>query len=72
MKFLVVIEQSASSCSGYLPDLPGCVATGESPEKVMEQIVKALGMHLKGMEEDALPIPPPSAKADCISHEKAL
>ncbi len=71
MKYLVVIEQGASNYSGYLPDLPGCVATGESPEEVMEQIVKAVGMHLKGMEEVGLPIPPHSAKADYISYEKA-
>jgi predicted RNase H-like HicB family nuclease len=49
MKYLVVIEQSASNYSGYLPDLPGCVATGDSPTEVMEQIVKAVELHLKSM-----------------------
>ncbi len=63
MKYLVVIEQSASNYSGYLPDLPGCVATGDSQEEVMEQIVKAVDLHLNGMEEDGLPIPPLSTKA---------
>jgi predicted RNase H-like HicB family nuclease len=71
MKYLVVIEQSASNYSGYLPDLPGCVATGDSPTEVMEQIVKAVELHLKGMEEDGLLIPPPSAKAEYLSYEKA-
>jgi len=71
MKYLVVIEKSENNYSGYLPDLPGCAATGESPEEVMGQIVKAVDMHLKGMEEDGLPIPLPSAMADYISYEKA-
>jgi predicted RNase H-like HicB family nuclease len=71
MEYLVVIEQTENNYSGYLPDLPGCVVAGESPEEVMGQIVKAVDMHLRGMEEDGLPIPPPSARADYISFEKA-
>lgn len=64
MEYLVVIEKAESNHAAYLPDLPGCVATGETPEEVMTAIRKAVDMHLCGMREDGLTIPSPSARAD--------
>jgi predicted RNase H-like HicB family nuclease len=66
MEYLVVIEKAESNYAAYLPDLPGCVATGETPEEVMKAIRKAVQMHLRGMKEDGLTIPSPSAKADYL------
>lgn len=64
MEYLVVIEKAESNHAAYLRDLPGCVATGETPEAVMDAIKKAVEMHLRGMREDGLTIPSPSARAD--------
>jgi predicted RNase H-like HicB family nuclease len=66
MEYLVVIEKAINNYSAYLPDLPGCVATGETPEQVMDAIRKAVPMHLEGMREDGLTIPSPSARADYL------
>lgn len=66
MEYLVVIEKAESNYAAYLPDLPGCVATGETPEAVMDAIKKAVEMHLRGMREDGMTIPSPSARADYL------
>ena len=66
MQYLVVIEKAESNYAAYLPDLPGCVATGETPEEVMGAIKKAVKMHLRGMREDGLTIPSLSARADYL------
>ena len=66
MEYLVVIEKAESNYSAYLPDLPGCVATGDTPEEVLSAIKKAVEMHLQGMREDGLAIPSPSAKAEYL------
>jgi predicted RNase H-like HicB family nuclease len=65
-RFLVVIEKAGRNHSAYLPDLPGCVATGATPEEAMERIRVAIGMHVQGLREDHLPIPAPSAAADYV------
>ena len=66
MEYLVVIEKAESNHAAYLPDLPGCVATGETPEEVMTAIRKAVEMHLRAMRDDGLTIPSPSARADYL------
>jgi len=71
MKYLVVIERANGNYSAYLPDLPGCVAAGDTVEEVLQLIRRAVDMHLSGMEEDGLTIPEPSARADYVSLEKA-
>jgi predicted RNase H-like HicB family nuclease len=71
MKYLVVIERANGNYSAYLPDLPGCVAAGDTVEEVLQLIRRAVDMHLRGMEEDGLTIPEPSARADYVSLEKA-
>ena len=61
MRYLVVIEQGESSIGAYVPDLPGCVAVGDTREEVLTSIQKAIEMHLEGMREDGLAIPQPSS-----------
>ena len=63
MKFTVVIEKAPNNFSAYVPDLPGCVATGKSREEVTKLIEEAVHMHLEGMREDGLEIPVPQASS---------
>lgn len=65
-KFLVVIEKAANNYSAYSPDLPGCVATGETKEAVEANMQEAIRMHLEGLREDGLPIPDPAASAEYV------
>jgi predicted RNase H-like HicB family nuclease len=62
-----VIERAGDNWSAYLPDVPGCVATGGTPEEVRQRISEALAMHLEGLREDGLPIPEPTAKAEYVA-----
>ncbi len=66
MKYLVVVEKAEGNFSAYVPDLPGCVATGMTPEDVQQNIREAVAMHLEGLREDGLPIPEPQAQAEFV------
>lgn len=61
MKYAVVIEKTPQNYSAYVPDLPGCVATGESIQEVTQNIQEAIAFHVEGMREDGEPIPEPKA-----------
>lgn len=67
MRYAVVIEQAGENYSAYVPDLPGCVATGATLEEVERQIREALEFHLEGMRQDGLPIPKPSSRVEYIN-----
>lgn len=71
MKYLIVIERAEKNFSAYLPDLPGCVATGKTRDEVVRRIVKAADMHIKGLEEDGFPIPEPKTTAEYLNFELA-
>ena len=60
MDYRVVIEKSPNNYAAYVPDLPGCVAVGDSRREVTRNIREAIEFHLDGMREDGVPIPPPS------------
>lgn len=60
MDYAVVIEKGETSYGAYVPDLPGCVAVGETLEEVETLINEAIQIHLEGMREDELPIPEPT------------
>jgi len=66
MRYAIVIEKANGNYSAYVPDLPGCVATGATVEEVEDQIREAVAFHLDGMREDGLPVPPPSSQVDYI------
>jgi predicted RNase H-like HicB family nuclease len=59
MKFAVVIERANGNYSAYVPDLPGCIATGASEEETEEEIRKAIEFHIEGLKLDGLPVPEP-------------
>ncbi len=66
MRYAVVIEKADGNYSAYVPDLPGCVATGQTPEEVNTNIRDAIRFHLDGLREDGLPIPQPEALCDYV------
>jgi predicted RNase H-like HicB family nuclease len=66
MRYAVVIEKARGNYSAYVPDLPGCIATGETVAEVQELIREAIELHIAGMREDGLLIPPPSSQVEYI------
>ena len=66
MQYAIVNEREGDSFGAYVPDLPGCVAVGESEEEVRGLIREAIPFHLEGMREDGEPITPPSAHVEYV------
>ena len=66
MRYVMIIEPGARNYSAYLPDLPGCVATGKTIDEVRQRMREAIELHLEGMREDGLPIPKPTSLADYV------
>ena len=66
MRYAVVIEQADSNFSAYVPDLPGCVATGATIKDAENEMREAIKFHIEGMKEDGLPIPAPSSAVEYI------
>lgn len=65
-RFLVVIEKANGNYSAYSPDLPGCVATGETRDEVEHNMYEAIEMHLHGLREDNISIPKSNSIAEYI------
>ena len=59
MRYAIVVERAEHNYSAYVPDLPGCVATGLTVEETEREIREAIGFHLEGLIEDGLPVPQP-------------
>ena len=66
MRYAVVIEQAVGNYSAYVPDLPGCIATGQTLGEVESEISQAIAFHIEGMVEDGLPVPHPSSQVEYI------
>lgn len=66
MRYAIVIEKAASNYSAYVPDLPGCVATGESIQETETMIREAIEFHMEGLRADSLPIPQPSSQVEYV------
>ena len=66
-KYLVVIEKAEKNFAAFCPDLPGCVATGTTKREVERNIREAIALHLEGLKEDGLPIPPHTATAEYVA-----
>jgi predicted RNase H-like HicB family nuclease len=65
-RYAIVVENAGSNLAAYVPDLPGCVATGESKEEVERLIREAIELHLEGLAEDGLPIPEPTSQVEYV------
>lgn len=66
MQYAVVIEPGETSFGAYVPDLPGCVAVGETEAEVRTLIREAIAFHLDGLREDGDPVRPPSAHVEYV------
>ena len=66
MRYAVVIEKATNNYSAYVPDLPGCIATGTTIEEAEQLIREAIVFHLTGLREDGVPIPQPSSQVEYI------
>jgi predicted RNase H-like HicB family nuclease len=66
MRYAVVIESAEGNFSAYVPDLPGCVATGSTIEETERAIREAIQFHIEGLREDGAPIPTPKSRVDYV------
>ena len=66
MHYLVIFEKGPTSFGAYVPDLPGCIAAGESKEEVLALIHEAIEFHIEGLKEDGLPVPPPVSYSELV------
>jgi len=66
MRYAIVIEKAGGNYSAYVPDLPGCVATGVTVAEIEAEIREAIAFHLEGMREDGLPVPAPSSQVEYV------
>jgi len=67
MEYVVIIEQGDTSIGAYVPDLPGCVAVGESREEVRELIREAIELHIENLRENGETIPEPHSFVEKIA-----
>ena len=61
MRYAIVVEKTANNYSVYVPDLPGCIATGDTVAEAEQEIYAAIEFHIEGMIEDGLPVPKPTS-----------
>ncbi len=66
MRYAIVIEKAESNYSAYVPDLPGCVATGATVEETESQIREAIEFHLDGLRQDGAAIPQPASRVEYV------
>jgi predicted RNase H-like HicB family nuclease len=66
MKYAVIIKDGAGNYSSYVPDLPGCIATGRTLEGVKSVMREAIAFHIEGLREDGLPVPPPTSLCEYV------
>jgi predicted RNase H-like HicB family nuclease len=65
-RYAIVVERAARNYAAYVPDLPGCVATGETVQETEKLLRQAIELHVAGLREDGLPIPEPSSVVDYL------
>ena len=66
MRYAIVIENAGANYSAYVPDLPGCIATGATAGEAKEALRDAIGLHLEGLRQDGAPIPAASSRVDYV------
>ena len=71
MQYLVILERGATSYGAYVPDLPGCIASAESRDEVLQLIREAIEFHIEGLREDGLPVPQPSSVSAVVDVKAA-
>ena len=71
MRYLVIVEKGPTSYGAHVPDLPGCIAVGETKEEVLSLIREAIEFHIEGLKQDGQPIPPPSSTSEVVEVQAA-
>ncbi|MDH5222348.1 MAG: type II toxin-antitoxin system HicB family antitoxin [Betaproteobacteria bacterium] len=66
MRYAIVIEKGEGNYGAYVPDLPGCVATGNTIEEVEREIQEAIEFHIEGLRADGMPVPEPSSRVEYV------
>jgi predicted RNase H-like HicB family nuclease len=66
MRYAVVIEKAGENFSAYVPDLPGCIATGQTLAETEGEIREAMRFHIEGLKAHGLPVPEPAAVAEFV------
>ena len=66
MKYVVVVEKGESSYGAHVPDLPGCIAVGNTKEEVLALIKEAIEFHIDGLKEDGEPVPSPASDIEFV------
>jgi len=66
MRYMVVVERGEKSWGAHVPDLPGCIAVGETRDEVLQLIREAIDFHIEGLRQDGAPIPPPSSESEFV------
>ena len=66
MRYMVVLEQGPTSYGAYVPDLPGCIAVGETQQEALELIQEAIEFHLEGLKEEGRQIPAPHSSSTFV------
>lgn len=66
-EYLVIIEKAENNYAAYSPDLPGCVATGDTKDETLRRMREAIALHLDGLRQDGLPVPPASTSAEYLA-----
>lgn len=66
MRYAIVIEKAEGNYSAYVPDLPGCVATGVTVPEVEQEMREAIRFHIDGLKEDGQPVPQPTSIAEYV------
>jgi predicted RNase H-like HicB family nuclease len=65
-RYAIVVEKAKSNFAAYVPDLPGCVATGRTVKETERRLREAIEVHVQGLREDGLPVPRPSSVVDYL------
>jgi predicted RNase H-like HicB family nuclease len=65
-RYAIVVERAKSNYAAYVPDLPGCVATGTTVEETERRLREAIALHVQGLREDGLSVPEPSSVVDYV------
>jgi predicted RNase H-like HicB family nuclease len=65
-RYAIVVERAKSNYAAYVPDLPGCVATGKTVEATERLLREAIEIHIAGLRGDGLPVPEPTSVVDYL------
>ena len=65
-RYAIVVEKAEANFAAYVPDLPGCVATGATVEETERRLREAIEIHVQGLNEDGIPVPEPSSVVDYV------